>query len=174
MSLTIQLRPLSKQIIPTIVQAFQAIGWEKPTSLYETYLSEQERGERQVWMAFSDDLFAGYITLKRQSLYPSFMEQGIPEIMDLNVLPQFRKQGIGTQLLRTAEQEAAKQHDVVGLGVGLYAGADGGYGSAQRLYVKQGYVPDGNGVTYRYRPVDPGSTHPIDDDLVLWMTKRVR
>lgn len=169
----IKVRHLLETDIPIIVQAFQAIGWEKPTSLYEGYLKESERGERQVWVAFSDDLFAGYITLKRQSLYPSFMEQGIPEIMDLNVLPQFRKQGIGTQLLCTAEQEAAKQHNVVGLGVGLYAGQDGGYGSAQRLYIKQGYVPDGKGVTYNYRPVDPGNTHAVDDDLVLWMTKRV-
>lgn len=37
-----------------------------------------------------------------------------------------------------AEKEAAKSKNFVGIGVGLYAGEDGGYGSAQRLYVKRG------------------------------------
>lgn len=53
--------------------------------------------------------------------------------MDLNVLPRFRKMGIGSLLLDIAEKEAATKSDVVGIGVGLYAGEDGGYGSAQRL-----------------------------------------
>ena len=42
--------------------------------------------------------------------------------------------GVGSMLLDIAEKEAAIKSDVVGIGVGLYAGHDGGYGSAQRLY----------------------------------------
>lgn len=125
-------------------------------------------------MARIQDKFAGYVTLKWQSQYPSFNEQNIHEIMDLNVLPSFRKMGIGSLLLDCAEKEAATKSEVVGIGVGLYSGADGGYGAAQRLYVKRGYIPDGKGVTYNYEPTIPGNSYPLDDDLVLWFTKKLR
>lgn len=160
--------------IPSISEAFNKIGWNKPRSLFEGYLKEQEAGERLVWVAHIQDEFAGYVTLKWQSQYSSFKAQSIPEIMDLNVLPHFRKMGIGSLLLDTAEKEAATRSKVVGIGVGLYAGEDGGYGSAQRLYVKRGYIPDGKGVTYNYQPTIPGNSYSLDDDLVLWFTKRLR
>jgi hypothetical protein len=76
-------------------------------------------------------------------------------------------------LLDIAEKEAATKSEVVGIGVGLYAGEDGGYGSAQRLYVKRGYIPDGKGVTYNYQHTIPGNSYPLDDDLVLWFTKKL-
>ena len=159
--------------IPIIVSAFNQIGWNKPESLFAGYLKEQEAGDRLVWLAHFKGEFAGYVTLKWQSQYPSFKAQNIPEIMDLNVLPSFRKMGIGSLLLDTAEQEAATKSDKIGIGVGLYAGEDGGYGSAQRLYVKRGYIPDGKGITYNYQPAIPGNSYPLDDDLVLWFTKRL-
>lgn len=165
---------LSSDHIPLISEAFNQIGWNKPASIFEGYLKEQESGERLVWVAHVYDQFAGYITLKWQSLYPSFKAQNIPEISDLNVLPAYRKIGIGSLLLDTAEKAAATKSEVVGIGVGLYAGADGGYGAAQRLYVKRGYIPDGKGVTYNYEPTVPGNNYPLDDDLVLWFTKKLR
>ena len=86
--------------------------------------------------------------------------------MDLNILPSFRKMGIGFLLF-------AIRSDTIGIGVGPYAGEDGGYGSAQRLYIKRGYIPDGKGVTYNYESTIPGNSYPLDDDLVLWFTKRL-
>ena len=109
------------------------------------------------------------MTLKWSSYYQPFKEQGIPEIMDLNVLPPYRNKGIGTQLLKIAERLAATRSHVVGLGVGLY----GDYGNAQKLYIKKGYTPDGCGVTYNYQVVPPGDSAPVDDDLVLWFTKNI-
>ena len=41
-----------------------------------------------------------------------------------------------------AEALASEASDVVCIGVGMYPG----YGAAQRLYVKRGYVPDGSGL----------------------------
>jgi GNAT superfamily N-acetyltransferase len=131
------------------------------------------QSKRLVWVAFEEDKIAGYITLKFDSDYFNFKQQNIPEVVDLNVLPNFRKKGIGSLLLDKAEQAAALQSNVIGIGVGLYAGADGGYGSAQSLYVKRGYIPDGKGVTYNYAPVIPGNNYPIDDNLILWMTKKI-
>jgi GNAT superfamily N-acetyltransferase len=165
---------LSSDNIPTIVLAFAQIGWNKPASLFEGYLKEQEAGERLVWVANVQNKFAGYATLKWQSQYPAFKEQNIPEIVDLNVLPDFSKMGIASLLLDRAEKEATTKSKVVGIGVGLYAGADGGYGAAQRIYVKRGYIPDGKGVTYNYEPTIPGNGYPLDDDLVLWFTKKLR
>lgn len=155
----------------SIVNAFKNINWSKPNSLFENYLIEQQVGECIVWLAYVRSEFAGYITLKRHSLYSLFAEQNIPEIIDLNVLPQFRKLGIGSHLLKMAEIEAAKISDIVGISVGLYAGDDGGYGAAQRLYVQHGYVPNGKGVTYNYQPAIPGNSYELDDDLILWFTK---
>lgn len=168
-----QIRPLIEEDIVATLKAFNQIGWNKPLSLFEGYLKEQEAGERLVWVAHFKGEFAGYVTLKWQSQYPSFKAQNIPEIMDLNVLPTFRKMGIGSLLLDTAEKVALTKSEIIGIGVGLYAGADDGYGSAQRLYVKRGYIPDGKGITYNYEPTIPGNSYPLDDDLVLWFTKRL-
>jgi Acetyltransferase (GNAT) domain len=58
---------------------------------------------------------------------------------DLNILRQFRRQGIASHLLDRVEAEVARHSGVVGIGVGFYPG----YNAAQRLYVRRGYVPDG-------------------------------
>lgn len=82
--------------------------------------------------------------------------------------------GIGSLLLDTAEKESATRSKVVGIGVGLYAGEDGGHDATQRLYVKRGYIPYGKGVTYNYEPTIPGNSCPLDDDLALsFLRKKV-
>jgi len=167
-------RFLSANDIPLIVEAFNSIDWNKPASLFEQYLEEAETGQRLIWVIFVNNQFTGYITLKWNSLYQLFKDKNIPEIMDLNVLPSFRLRGIGSMLLATAEKEAATKSKIVGIGVGLYAGEDGGYGAAQRLYVKRGYIPDGKGVTYNYQYTVPGNKYPLDDDMVLWFTKNLK
>lgn len=87
--------------------------------------------------------------------------------MDLNVLPPFRNQGIGSMLMDVAENRASESSKIVGIGVGLYDG----YGQAQRLYVKRGYIPDGLGPTYKYQKLEYGQKVLVDDDLVLWFEK---
>jgi GNAT superfamily N-acetyltransferase len=96
--------------------------------------------------------------------------EALPEISDFNVLPAYRRQGIGSRLMDLVEAEAATVGDEVGLGVGLHAG----YGAAQRMYVRRGYVPDGKGVHHAGRPLAEDETAVNDDDLVLYFTKRLR
>lgn len=163
-----ELQPFSEKDIDTIVVSFAHADWPKPRSTFEVYLEEQQNAKRVVWVAYSDQQFAGYVTLKWESQYKPFRKNNIPEIMDLNVLPAFRCVGIGTALLLAAETEAYTKHDVVGLGVGLYPD----YGAAQRLYVKRGYTPDGLGLTYHYKPLNAGDSIILDDDLVLWFMRR--
>ena len=168
--ISVNIRFITKSDIPLIVAAFSKHNWPKPKSTFEEYIKEQQKGTRLVWVAYYKEQFAGYITLQWQSQYTSFQEAHIPEIVDLNVLPPFRNQGIGSRLLDVAEHEASKKSDVVGIGVGLYQD----YGAAQRLYVKRGYVPNGQGVTYNYEPVAPGGAVKLDDNLVLWFTKTLK
>lgn len=167
---TLSLKNLSADDIQTIVDAFKKSNWtEKPASIFENYLEDQNKGERIVWVAYFDNKFAGYVTLKWQSLYKPFYQESIPEIVDLNVLPEFRNQGVASYLLDKCEAIAATKSDVVGIGVGLYPD----YGAAQRLYVQRGYVPDGKGATYHYKTVIPGKKYAMDDDLVVWSTKHL-
>ena len=70
-----------------------------------------------------------------------------------------------------AEQIAAQHADTVCLGVGLCRE----YGSAQRIYAKRGYIPDGSGVWYQDKPcVQYETVCTVDDDLVLYLAKRLR
>lgn len=163
----LEIKSLAEQDIPTIVLAFQNLGWNKPAAQFEKYLYEQNIGERNVWVAWLKDEFAGYITLKWHSDYSPFKERSIPEINDLNVLPKYRENGIGSKLLELSENEALIKGQFVGIGVGLFSD----YGNAQKLYVKRGYVPDGRGITYKNKIVHYGEHLTVDDDLVLWFIK---
>jgi len=161
------LAPLTASDIGEIAAAFAALGWNKPASQYETYLREQTDGARHVIVAREAGRFAGYVTVLWRSVYEPFAEAGIPEVNDFNVLPDLRRRGIGGALMDEAERLIATCAPIVGIGVGL----DTGYGAAQRLYIRRGYVPDGRGITTHGRRAEYGDSVKIDDDLVLWLTK---
>jgi ribosomal protein S18 acetylase RimI-like enzyme len=164
------LAPLSETDLDEIALAFKQIGWHKPKSIYEAYLKEQSLGHRSVLVARDSGKFCGYVTLKWRSDYPSFSENNIPEISDLNVLPEYRKKGIGTRLIQACEKTAKDQRRVmIGLGVGLTAD----YGNAQRLYIHLGFVPDGEGIHYHCKAIKYSESVSVDDDLVLYLTKKI-
>ena len=167
---TPDIRLFGRQDIPEIVEAFEELGWDKPASQYERYLMEQALKVRDVYIARVKGQFAGYLTICWQSSYPSFREKNIPEVMDFNVLPKFRRMGIGTQLMDRAEAEIASVSQVAGIGVGMTSD----YGAAHRLYVLRGYIPDGNGLSYRGLPTRHGDIVKTDDNLVLYLTKELR
>lgn len=70
-------------------------------------------------------------------------------------------------ILDVAEKIAGKVSNTVSLGVGLHSG----YGAAQRIYVKRGYVPDGSGVWFMDKQLEPYTNCNNDDDLVLYLSK---
>ncbi|WP_328332396.1 GNAT family N-acetyltransferase [Kribbella sp. NBC_00382] len=155
---------------PVVISAaFSALGWPGRTvERYEKLLGQQRAGERDVFVATVDGELAGYVTLTWEPAYDH--GAGIPEVQDLNVLPTFRRQGIGSALMDAAEARAAERSSVVGIGVGLYAD----YGSAQRMYFRRGYLPDGRGLMYDWKPVPPGEMVRLDDDATLMFTKSLR
>jgi GNAT superfamily N-acetyltransferase len=92
---------------------------------------------------------------------------GVPEIQDVFVLPERRRQGIGAQLTDAAEQEARERGWE---SISLSVSQDGNV-AARSLYAKLGYVDAGvepvrvSGViTVRGRPFE------VDDTLV-YLTK---
>lgn len=169
-SVQAHIRLFDRLDIPEIAEAFAELGWNKPASQYERYLMEQTLKVRDMYIARVQGQFAGYLTICWQSSYAPFREQRTPEIMDFNVLPKFRRQGIGTQLMDRAEAEIAKVSPMAGIGVGMTPD----YGAAQRLYVLRGYVPDGNGLYYMGRPTQYGQALKVDDNLALYLTKELR
>ncbi len=165
--MNLHVRLLELQDIEPVAAAFAALGWDKPASQYVRYLADQTAGERVVLVAFVDQQFAGYVTVRWHADYPAFRAADIPEIQDFNVLPIYRRQGIGTRLLDEAEQVIAQRSAVAGIGVGLFSD----YGAAQRLYVRRGYIPDGRGIFVNEHCVQKGERVVADDDLVLYFTK---
>lgn len=169
-AIQLQIRLLAMADIQVIADAFTAIGWNKPASQYQQYLAEQTAGERVVLVATVDNAFAGYVTIVWTSHYPPFRAAGIPEVVDFNVLPHYRRRQIGTKLMDEAEARIAQRSAVAGIGVGLYSD----YGAAQRMYVLRGYVPDGRGIWYDVHQVEPGETVCVDDSLALFFTKQLK
>lgn len=164
------IRLLEQRDIPEIAEAFRKLGWNKPASQYEHYFMEQVLEVRDVFVAFVEGKFAGYLTICWNSPYPPFREAMIPEIVDFNVLPQYRRQGLGTALMDTAENEIAKLFRIAGIGVGM----DVDYGAAQRLYVLRGYVPDGHGLYFHDHHLNHGEQVIVDDDLALYFIKELK
>ncbi len=160
---------LSHSDISEIAAAFALLGWYKPAAQYQTYLEQQNAGVRLVLVARFDGEFCGYVTLLNHSHHGEFAETGIPEVADFNVLPKFRNRGIGTALMDAIEAEAGKIAPSVGIAVGMTAD----YGSAQRMYVKRGYIPTGAGLFADGSQVAYGATITVDDGLLFTFTKKL-
>jgi GNAT superfamily N-acetyltransferase len=143
--------------------------WDKPRKVLETYFNEQEQGNRKVIIAEYGGEIAGYVTLVTYACDGAFKRKGIPEICDFIVFQKLQRCGIGTELMNRIEAEAAKLSDEICLGVGMHSG----YGAAQRLHVKRGYIPDGTGVWYGRSKAQQYGAVENSDALVLYMSKKL-
>ena len=159
---------LSAEIIPQLCATNGGNGWKNDRASWEHKLADQANGVRYTLVILNDSVPIGYGSLVWRSGYPPFAEASIPEISDVSVSADYRRRGFGRKLIEALEQYAVLAgHTTIGIGVGLYAD----YGSAQRLYIKLGYLPDGRGIAYTGSPVTPGDTVRIDDDACLFLTK---
>jgi len=161
-----RIRNMIKSDIESLSHGFMNQGWPSREEVLTRYFEEQESGEREVLVAEVEGAVAGYITILPSAKHGPFAEV-YPELSDFNVFEHFRNQGIGNQLLEEAEKRVKFVSSKVTLGVGLHLG----YGPAQRLYIRRGYIPDGTGVWYRNQPLEMNATSQNNDDLVLYLVK---
>jgi GNAT superfamily N-acetyltransferase len=117
-----------------------------------------------------EGVFAGYVTILWKPTYEPFLDNDTPEVQDFNVLPRFRNQHIGTDLMDEAESLISTRSSTARIGVGMYPA----YDDAQRLYVLRGHIPDGAGLTYKHKVLEPMEHTINDDDLVLYFTKSLK
>lgn len=146
----------------------EQMGDRNAPDYFERSLAEQQAGNRDIYMAVAGPAAVGYVQLNRRPTYVPFRRLGMFEIQDLCVVPSARRQGVGRLLVSFCEDVAREEGaEEIGIAVGLYAR----YGSAQRLYVSMGYVPDGAGIAYDDLPVTPGEMRAVDDLLTLKLIK---
>ena len=165
----IRIRPMIESDIAYFTDAFLQLGWDDRRATLASYFSEQSDASRAVLVAECREEPVGYVTLLPCAQGGPFVGKGLPEIKDFNVLPPFRQRGIGSRLMDCVEALAKKQSEHVTLAVGLYAG----YGPAQRMYVKRGYIPDGSGLWHGERHLEPYEDCRNDDALNLYFIKRL-
>ena len=152
------------------VEEFTAQGWHPSLDYYQKRMQERAEGKCAALTAEYQGKQAGYVYLFLVTEEGPFAGKGWPIIVDFNVLKKYQRKGIGGRLMDAAEQIAGQYADTVCLGVGLCEA----YGSAQRMYVKRGYIPDGSGVWYQDRQcVQYETVCTVDDDLVLFLYKKL-
>ncbi len=164
----ILIRAMEEKDAKALSEAFSRQGWNKPEKQFLEYLCEQEKGLRFCIMADVGGEPAGYITVLKAAKSGPFEPMKLPEISDFNVLIRFRGRGIGSRLFKAAENVAFSLSDTSTLAVGLHAG----YGTAQRMYARRGYIPDGSGVWYEDKPLSENAICRNDDDLCLYLSRQ--
>ena len=166
MKTTCSIRKMQESDIKDLSRGFISQGWPSREEILTRYFKEQESGEREVLVAEVEGALAGYITILPSAKQGPFAGMA-PELSDFNVFEPFQNQGIGNLLLEEAEKRVKLFSDKVTLGVGLHSG----YGPAQRLYIKRGYIPDGSGVWYRNQPLEMNAVCEDIGELVLYLSK---
>ena len=168
MKTTCSIRKMQESDIKDLSRGFTSQGWPSREEILTRYFKEQESGEREVLVAEVEGAVAGYITILPDAKQGPFAGMA-PELSDFNVFEPFQNQGIGNLLLEEAEKRVRLISDKVTLGVGLHSG----YGPAQRLYIKRGYIPDGTGVWYQNH--QPAMNAVCEDigELVLYLSKNL-
>ena len=166
----ILIRDMRQSDAQIITDEETAQGWSADVGKYESRLQHQSEGKAISLVAEYHGNDAGYINIYPDSEWGAFAGRGYPELVDFGVLEKYRRNGIGSKLMDIAEQIALEYADIVYLGVGMHAG----YGSAQRMYVKRGYIPDGSGVWYGDEVCEQNADCRNDDDLVLYLSKKLK
>lgn len=146
-----------------------AQGWKQTIDKYLARIEDHNSGKSISLVAEYNGNVAGYINVYPNAQAGSFKGKGYPEIVDFGVLEKYRCLGMGTKLMDVAEDIAGQYADTVFLGVGLHSG----YGAAQRMYSKRGYILDGTGAWYGENIAAPYENYCLDDDLILFLSKKL-
>ena len=133
-----------------------------------TYLAGHAEPDGASLVAMDGADVIGYVGIVWESNYAGFRSRGIPLVHQVAVAGPFRRRGVATLLMDTAEQLARDRGiATLGITVGLFDE----YGPAQRLYGRRGYIPDGRGACRGQRPLSEGMQVTVDHDLMIWLIK---
>ena len=156
---------------PVFVKELTPKGWHPDPTGYMSRLTDQSEEQCNALTAVYEGCPAGYVYVYLHADDGPFKEKGWPIIIDFNVLKKYQRKGIGNRLMDVAEQVAVQYADTVCLGVGV----GDSYGTAQRRYVRRGYIPDGSGVWYRGKQcIQYETVCTVDDDLILYFYKQLQ
>ena len=164
------IRALRRSDVSIICREERLQGWNSKEAAYENRIRDASAGRCIALCAEYRGEVAGYVNLYFEADAGPFAGAGVPEIVDFGVLEKYRRNGVGSKLMDIAEEIASGYARMVYLGVGMHSG----YGSAQRMYIKRGYIPDGTGVWYGEKICEPYADCRNDDDLVLYLFKFLR
>ena len=164
------IRNMLESDVDYFAEEFLKLNWGDRKDTLALYFEEQSSLRRDVLVAEYRGVPAGYITLIPSAEGGPFAGMDIPEIKDFNVLPNYRRLGIGNRLMEVVEEVGKSKCDQITLGVGLYSD----YGTAQRMYVKRGYVPDGSGVWFDGKKLAPYEACVNSDELNLFFVKSLK
>ncbi|WNS45394.1 GNAT family N-acetyltransferase [Paenibacillus sp. MMS20-IR301] len=167
MSIPVLIRQMGDNDIAIIHGGLLSHDVSKPLDYIESCWKENLAGQRMTLLAFRGHEFAGWGHVVFQPQYSYFADNQIPEIQNFDIIPPFRHRGIGSVLAEALEEAAFARSRTIGIGFGLYAS----YGTAQRMYIRRGFIPDGRGLMYDNIPAEPGSQVRVDDELTLYLTK---
>lgn len=159
----IEIREATRADIPALYALYTDLGKHDDGYFEHAF----EAGAVPV-IAYEGGELSGFALLNWTPRYSLYRKLDIPEIQDLNVLPAKRRRGIARAIVDYCENAArAKGCQLMGIAVGLTKE----YGAAQVMYIKMGYVPDGNGATYDRQGVQANMTYTLDDDFALMLVK---
>ena len=163
----LQITQIRPNDLDWVIELFTRYVYNMNSNQAYTHFADHADGRGNTFIACISGELAGFVTIRWQSNNPLFRKDTIPLIHHLEVFPAFRRQGVASCLMDEAEQLIATRANKAGITVGLFDA----YGSAQRLYAKRGYIPDGRGACKGQAPLTHGETIRMDHDILIWMTK---
>ena len=164
----LDIRPMAIQDIPALCD----MGQDPPETegYFKKCLEAQNAGDRHIAIIrFQKEReIIAYGMLNMKPRYGLYKKLNIPEIQDLYVCQEKRRQGLGRFMINCLE-EKARQKGYKKCGISVPVSPR--HGIAQRLYFDCGYRPDGQGITYNRLTLPYNATTTIDDDLCLMLIK---
>lgn len=146
------------------------LGKQSIINNYFNYCRVQEKGKTYIFSAEYDGKIVGYSKLKTQSTTGPFAGKSIPEIVDFTVFLEYQGRGFGNKILDVTEQAASKISNTISICIGLHQG----YGAAQRIYARRGYIPDGSGVWFMGTPLEKYKNCCNNNELVIYLSKELQ
>ena len=148
---------MSEDDIPRLAAV---LGW--PLHGLRHRWQAQLAGEREMLVAFVDDVPVGAVSIEYQSDVPGFLH-----LFALDVAEAHRRRGIGTHLVERVEQEALTRGDS-----GVYLEVALTNVDARRLYERLSYVVSGEPFEKGWNPPrEDGTPGEWESDIVQRMFK---